>query len=131
MEKDLQIYQKLTAKQKLFVESYLSNPNATAAAKAAGYSEKTARSQGQRLLTNVDIAKMLGERVENAIITADEILTGVKAIAQNGKRDADKLKAYELLGKHLAMWTDKTQLSGEVTTNVRTFSEAAKKIYEP
>lgn len=119
----------LTGKRKLFVEAYLANPNATEAAKRAGYSEKTARSQGQRLLTNVDIQQALTVRVEEAIITADEILTGVKAIALNAARDGDKLKAYELLGKHLAMWTDKTEHSGEVTTNVRTFSEAASKIY--
>lgn len=123
----------LTQKQRLFVEAYLANPNATEAARQAGYggNDNTLAQRGAELVRNSKIAELLKVRVEEAIITADEILTGVKAIALNGKRDADKLKAYELLGKHLAMWTDKTQLSGEVTTNVRTFSEAAKKIYEP
>jgi phage terminase small subunit len=102
----------LSQKQKLFVESYLAGPNATKAAIKAGYSEKTAASQGQRLLKNVEIQKAIHNRVETAIITADEILHGVKSIALEGKRDSDKLKAYELLGKHLKLWTDKTELTG-------------------
>ena len=45
----------LTDKQLLFCQYYIINLNATEAAKKAGYSEKTARSIGQRLLTKVDI----------------------------------------------------------------------------
>lgn len=108
----------LTQKQKLFVESYLANPNATKAAIAAGYSEKTARQQGQRLLSNVVIAERLNVRVEEAIITANEILTDVKQIAKSAEKDSDKLKAYEMLGKHLAMWTDKTESTSDVTQRI-------------
>jgi phage terminase small subunit len=43
-------------RQTLFVEAYLRNPNATQAAIEAGYSAKTAKQQGQRLLTNVDVS---------------------------------------------------------------------------
>ncbi len=46
----------LTPKQARFVEEYLIDLNATAAAKRAGYSERTAYAQGQRLLKNVEIA---------------------------------------------------------------------------
>lgn len=53
---------KLTAKQERFVEEYLICLNATQAAIKAGYSEKTARSQGQRMLTNVDIQQALDAR---------------------------------------------------------------------
>jgi phage terminase small subunit len=102
----------LPKKQRLFVEAYLANPNATQSAIKAGYSEKTAYSQGQRLLKNVEIAKLLEKRVATAIITADEILNDVKTIAKSRCRESDRLKAYELLGKHLRMWTDRTELSG-------------------
>ena len=91
----------LTTKQRLFVEAYLANPNATEAARRAGYSEKTARSQGQRLLTNVDIAEALKGRVEEAAITANEWLTEVTQLARTAERDADRLTAYGLLGKPL------------------------------
>lgn len=103
----------LTTKQRLFVEAYLANPNATEAAKAAGYSEKTAYSQGQRLLKNVEIAAALKERVQTAIITADEVLTDVKAIAKTAEKDSDRLKGYEMLGKYLKLWTDKTEHTGK------------------
>lgn len=50
---------KLTEKQRRFVEAYLLDPNATRAAIAAGYSEKTAHSQGPRLLENVEVQAAL------------------------------------------------------------------------
>ncbi len=46
----------LTAKQARFVDEYLIDLNATQAAIRAGYSEKTAYSQGQRLLKVVEVA---------------------------------------------------------------------------
>ena len=52
---------KLTPRQARFVEEYLLDLNASAAAARAGYSRKTARSIGQRLLTNVDIAAAITE----------------------------------------------------------------------
>ena len=103
----------LTTKQKLFVEAYLANPNATEAAIKAGYSKKTAGSVGAENLKKPEIAEAIKSRVSEAIITADEILTGVKQIALKGDKDSDKLKAYELLGKHLKLWTDKTELTGK------------------
>ncbi len=53
-----------TDKQKLFVAAYVAKPNATKAAKTAGYSEKTAYSQGQRLLKNVEIRKAIDQGME-------------------------------------------------------------------
>lgn len=55
---------KLTAKQARFVEEYLIDLNATQAAKRAGYSEKTARAQGNRLLTNVDVEHAIQEAMK-------------------------------------------------------------------
>ena len=53
---------KLTDKQKRFVDEYQVDLNATAAAKRAGYSEKTAYSMGQRLLKKVEIQAASGTR---------------------------------------------------------------------
>lgn len=50
---------KLTEKQKAFVREYLVDLNATQAAIRAGYSEKTARQAGHRMLTNVDIQQAI------------------------------------------------------------------------
>lgn len=69
-----------------FVEEYIKSLNATDAAIKAGYSEKTARSQGSRLLTNVDIQEAIQkakiERQERAKIDADYVLKRLVEIDQ-------------------------------------------------
>ncbi len=108
---------KLTAKQKAFVAEYLIDLNATQAAIRAGYSEKTARSQGQRMLTNVDIARAVAtgqaRRSERTEVTQDYVLTAIKDTIEQyrgggeGSNPNAVLKGAELLGRHLAMFTDK------------------------
>ena len=49
----------MTERQKRFCAYYAASGNAADAARMAGYSPKTARSQGQRLLTKVDILKYI------------------------------------------------------------------------
>lgn len=68
----------MTPKQTGFVQEYLIDLNATQAAIRAGYSEKTAHSQGQRLLKNVvveaAIASARESRAERTRIDADWVL---------------------------------------------------------
>ena len=75
----------LTPKRARFVDEFLLDLNATQAAKRAGYSKKTARSQGQRLLTNVDIAAAIktkrDERSKRTGITADWVLHELRNLA--------------------------------------------------
>lgn len=70
--------QGITEKQKKFVEEWLKDNNATQAAIRAGYSEKTATSQGARLLTNVKVLeykdKLLSDLKKPTIATIEEIL---------------------------------------------------------
>lgn len=65
-------------KHALFVREYLVNLNATDAAIRAGYSKKTARQQGSRLLSNVDIqaaiASAMEERGNRTEVTTDRVL---------------------------------------------------------
>lgn len=76
---------KLTPKQQRFVEEYLVDLNAAAAARRAGYSEKTARQIGERLLTNVDIQEevqaLMQARQQRTEITADRVLRELAAVA--------------------------------------------------
>ena len=76
---------KLTEKQKKFADFYIKLGNATQAAIKAGYSKRTARSQGQRLLTNVDIKNYIDERMaqlaSERIMSAQEILERLSLIA--------------------------------------------------
>lgn len=61
----------LTAKQQRFVAEYLVDLNATEAAKRCGYSAKTAKSQGSRLLTNADIAQAVADGKDRQLAAAD------------------------------------------------------------
>lgn len=68
----------ITPKKRLFVQEYIIDFNATQAAIRAGYSRKTAYSQGQRLLKDVEIqAKIQAEqskRSKRTKITQDKVL---------------------------------------------------------
>jgi phage terminase small subunit len=112
----------LTAKQLLFVAEYLVDLNATQAATRAGYSAKTAKSQGARLLTNVDIAKAIqkhmDKRADRVESEADWVLrtikeTTEKLLAEPEKYHTGIYKGCELLGKHQKLFTDKHEHTGE------------------
>ena len=109
---------KLTAKQAAFIDEYLIDLNATQAAIRAGYSEKRASEIGYQLLRKTTVSGVIAERMKErekkAIITAEEIINGLKAIAVDAEtRNSDKIKAFELLGKHMALFTDKVQHEGK------------------
>lgn len=93
----------LTTKQRLFVEAYLANPNATEAARKAGYSgDSNALGQrGNELVKNSKIAKLLNARVEAVAITTNEWLVEVAELARGAEKESDRLTAYGLLGKSL------------------------------
>lgn len=103
----------LTPKQSLFIVEYLLSKNASRAAKNAGYSAKTARSAGSRLLTNVDISnaieKGLRDQLERADISSDHILDAIKRVAFSKYDIGGKMRALELLGKSLGIFHDKSE----------------------
>ena len=75
----------LSEKQKRFVAEYLVDLNATQAAIRAGYSKRTARSQGQRMLTNVDIQDAvqaaMREQQARTGVTQDRVIRELEKIA--------------------------------------------------
>lgn len=87
----------LTAKQQLFVQEYLVDLNATQAAIRAGYSAKTAYSQGERLLRNVEVSQAVSEakaeRSEKTKIDAQWVLTRLASDAT-----ADLAELYDEAG---------------------------------
>lgn len=159
----------LTPKQARFVEEYLIDLNATQAAIRAGYSARTAKQQGQRLLTNVDVQAAVSAaqeaRSERTEITQDAVLRELAKIGfanmsdymrtgldgdpvldfSNLSRDqaaalsevtvedfkdgrgedsrdvrrvkfklADKRAALVDIGRHLGMFKDKIELTGQI-----------------
>lgn len=128
-------------RQKLFCYAYIETMNATESAKRAGYSEKTAYSNGQRLLKNAEIQdfiqKHLKTREKAAIASADEVLELLTKIARREEVEytlrseynpdtekyedvvkempaklADVNKALDLLGRRYQLFTDKVKHEG-------------------
>lgn len=177
---------KLTPKQKIFVDEYLVDLNATRAYKAAYKNikkDETARANGSRLLTNANVKEYIDKRMKDrekrTEITQDFVLKELYAIAsargsdfakvvqksymrpildkEGNKIDeeevfykdveltltddlpedkkkaiaaikqtkfgiavesCDKVKALELLGKHLGMFKDKIEIEGSVPVQI-------------
>ncbi len=144
----------LSAKERRFVAEFLKDQNAKQAAIRAGYSPKTAETQGPRLYRKVQVkaavdtelakiqekAGVTQERILNALLNIAEIdprklfekdgtlkplseftddvaatISSIESDDKNGEikkvKFWDKVRALELLGKHLKMFTDKTELS--------------------
>lgn len=133
---------KLTPKQRKFADEYIISGNATQAAKAAGYSEKTAKDIGAENLSKPNIKAYIDEKLAeiSSKKTADakevlEYLTAVmrgestasvvvvegrgegwsSAIEFDKKPDEkERLKAAELLGKRYGLFSDKLTLEAPV-----------------
>ena len=75
----------ITPKKQRFVDEYLVDLNATQAAIRAGYSAKTAHSQGPRLLDDVDVKELIADamakRAEATKITAERVLQELGRVA--------------------------------------------------
>ena len=119
---------KLTPKQERFVDEYLIDLNATAAAKRAGYSEKTANEIGTQNLVKLSIQEAIAERQkdrqERTEISQDWVVRNLKKIAERSMEHDEAPymqaanKALELLGKHLGMFRDSVQMDGELRIQV-------------
>lgn len=137
----------------MFVKEYLIDLNARQAAIRAGYSEKTATEMGYENLSKPHIAKAIQEamddRSDRTELTADYILDGIKEVIERclqheevtdhkgigtGEyvfKENGALKGYELLGKHLKLFTDKIDhsfdpnapLTLNITKTVRSASD--------
>ena len=112
---------KLTAKQQAFVAEYLVDLNATQAAIRSGYSEKTAGAIGEQNLKKLEIAQAIAEaraeRAEKTQRTALDVLKDIQDVSKEARAAGDlktALKGYELEGKHLGMFTEKLQISGNL-----------------
>jgi phage terminase small subunit len=72
----------LTAKRQAFIVEYVKDFNATQAAIRAGYSERSARADGSRLLTNADIAQEIQRHIAERAMGADEVLSRLGDMAR-------------------------------------------------
>lgn len=122
---------KLTPKQEAFCREYLIDLNGTQAAIRAGYSQRTANEQAARMLAKVSVSSriqcLMTERAERVQRTADDVLKDIQRVKESCMAEAADqfgniamvdpkaaLKALELEGKHLKMFTDKVEHSGQI-----------------
>lgn len=117
---------KLTPKHERFVREYLVDLNATKAAIRAGYSEKTAKQQGSRLLTNADIAEAValgGQKiVEKLDLTTDMIKAELRLLGFANMLDYTKVNSNGDLAVDLSKLTrEQAAALSEVT--VETYLE--------
>ena len=125
----------LNPKQRAFTVEYMKDKNATQAAIRAGYSPKTACSQGFDLLRKPEIAQAI-EEMEKAAqaragITVEKIVDRINKIAEDPNcLPRDRLKADELLGKYLGMFTEKVEMKGEIDTTVSKLDGILKQLSE-
>lgn len=121
-EKTKQEYEKLTEKQKRFIDYYIETANATESAKRAGYSEKTAKNIGAENLTKLNffIQKKLEEKEEDRIASQDEVLQYLTKVMRGELKDQfgldaslqDRTKCAELLGKRYGTFIEKKEVRG-------------------
>lgn len=87
----------LSAKREAFVRAYVAYGNATQAAIAAGYSEKTAKQQGSRLLTDVDIQAAIEDQrapiMNHYEVTAERVIAELSKIAFSSMGDLMEVDA--------------------------------------
>ncbi len=121
----------LSPKQAAFCREYIIDLNATQAAIRAEYSKKTAQVIGSENLSkpiiSQEIQRLMDIRSKKTELTAEKVLVGIAEVIKDAKllkqteagetmnNHTAALKGYELLGKHLAMWTDKKIVETKVS----------------
>lgn len=132
----------MTDRQKRFCDEYLIDCNATQAAIRAGYSEKFAHTNANKLLQVTTIKAFIKKELEqirsSKIATIEEIMIYLTAVMRGESSseivivegigdgcsnartmtkapdEKERLKAAELLGKRYGMFTDKVNVDGAV-----------------
>lgn len=140
----------LNDSQERFCQEYLKDLNGTQAAIRAGYSAHTSNEQAARLLAKVSVKarvqELMAQRQVRTQLTADKVLKDIEDVRQRcmqGEPVLDRegnptgewkfeahaaLKASELQGKHMKMFTDKVEHSGQINVANVTDEELDKRI---
>ena len=137
---------KLTLKQKKFADEYIISGNATQSAIKAGYSKKTAGVIAVENLEKPNIKAYIDERLkeldDKAIAKQEEVLQYLTAVMRGQSKSAvvvieglgeglsearlmnktpdekDRIKAAELLGKRYGAFTEKVDISGDMSLSI-------------
>lgn len=137
---------KLTLKQRKFADEYIISGNATQSAIKAGYSKKTAGVIAVENLEKPNIKAYIDKRLkeldDKAIAKQEEVLQYLTAVMRGQSKSAvvvieglgeglsearlinktpdekDRIKAAELLGKRYGAFTEKVDISGDMSLSI-------------
>lgn len=137
---------KLTLKQKKFADEYIISGNAYKSAIEAGYSKSYAKGNVVKLLENVSVKTYIDKRLkeldDKAIAKQEEVLQYLTAVMRGQSKSAvvvieglgeglsearlinktpdekDRIKAAELLGKRYGAFTEKVDISGDMSLSI-------------
>ena len=109
----------MTPKQTIFVHEYLRDLNATRAARDAGFAHPNV--QGSQILAKPHIKKRLAEaileRSERLKLDADWVVSQLeKEATDQSNSSAVRVRALELLGKHLGIFSSDKLAANTTTT---------------
>jgi phage terminase small subunit len=82
---------------------------------------------------HLEIEEQTSKRCEKLDITTDFVLEGIRDVTQRAQAIGQfgaALKGYELLGKHLKLFTDKTEVTGADGSAVKIILHGGKKNVE-
>ncbi len=107
----------MNPKQRRFAEEYVVDHNATQAAIRAGYSERTAKQQGSRLLTYVDVIEAvrakearLSRKIEVSISSLSEEMRENRDLALENKQAAAAQQASMGIAKLHGLLVERTEV---------------------
>lgn len=130
--------QRLTEKQKRFIDFFIQTGNQTEAARLAGYKsphvqgaqnyeklrkfidERLAKIESNRIAKDTEVMQYLtavlrGEETEKVLIGLGE---GAQGITDKQVMAKERIKAAELLGKRYGLFTDNVNISGEMGVQI-------------
>lgn len=120
-----QKYEKLTEKQKRFIDYYIETGNASEACKLAGYKGKNLNNIGSENLAKLGkfIKVRLDEKESQRIASQDEVLQYLTRVMRGEEKDQfgldaslqDRTKCAELLGKRYGAFVEKKEVNGPIS----------------
>jgi hypothetical protein len=128
---------RLSAKYRRFVLEYLQDCNPTAAARRAGYSPRTAKNTGYRLMQRPEVQEAIAEAQEalerELIDSAEDAARDLKRWCRAAAADGDWRglgKLQELRMKHLRMLAERIEHTGPGGGPIRMAHDTARQIVE-
>lgn len=125
--------EKLNIRQRKFAEYYVQSGNAADSAIRAGYSEKYAAQNTDKLLKNTNISDYIKELTEKSkderIMTAKDRQVLLSDIARNSKNEpSDRIRAVDTLNKMTGEYLSKLEISGGLDAEISKLDDLVKQM---